>query len=141
MGALLLLTVLLAGCASLPRQDGRTVTSALTDTEETPLGRAVQAAAAAHPGESGVRGLLIPREAFAARVVLARYAERSLDMQYYIWHADTTGFLMFEEVWKAAERGVRVRMLLTTTELRVSIPPSPPSTATPTSRCGSGTRT
>ena len=110
--ALFLLTALLAGCASLPRQDGRTASSALTDTGETRLGQAIQSAAAGHPGESGVRGLLIPREAFAARVVLARYAERSLDMQYYIWHADTTGFLMFEEVWTAAERGVRVRMLL-----------------------------
>ncbi len=110
--ALCLLTVLLAGCASLPRQEGRAVSSVLTDTGETRLGKSVQAAAAAHPGESGIRGLSIPWEAFAARVRLARNAERSLDIQYYIWHADTTGFLMFEEVWKAAERGVRVRMLL-----------------------------
>ena len=103
---------MLAGCASLPPQQGRTASTALTNTGETWLGKTVQPAAAEHPGESGVRGLSIPREAFAARVVLARYAERSLDVQYYIWHADTTGFLMFEEMWKAAERGVRVRMLL-----------------------------
>jgi putative cardiolipin synthase len=103
---------LLAGCASLPRQEGRTPSAALTDTGETRLGKAVQAAAAAHPGESGVYALPIPRDAFAARVVLARRAERSLDIQYYIWHADTTGFLIFEEVWNAAGRGVRVRMLL-----------------------------
>jgi putative cardiolipin synthase len=45
-------------------------------------------------------------------VVLAQAAERSLDVQYYIWHADTTGFLLFEELWNAAGRGVRVRLLL-----------------------------
>ena len=33
-------------------------------------------------------------------------------MQYYIWHADTTGQLLWEAIWQAAERGVRVRMLL-----------------------------
>jgi putative cardiolipin synthase len=44
--------------------------------------------------------------------VLARAAERSLDVQYYIWSADVTGFLLLEELWNAAERGVRVRMLL-----------------------------
>ena len=56
--------------------------------------------------------LEVPQEAFAARVLLARAAERSLDVQYYIWHGDTTGYLMFEEIWNAAERGVRVRLLL-----------------------------
>jgi len=44
--------------------------------------------------------------------VLARLAERSLDVQYYIWHGDTSGFLLFEELWNAAGRGVRVRLLL-----------------------------
>ena len=39
-------------------------------------------------------------------------AERSLDVQYYIWHGDTTGYLMLEELWNAAGRGVRVRLLL-----------------------------
>jgi putative cardiolipin synthase len=45
-------------------------------------------------------------------VVIARAAQRSLDLQYYIWHADTTGALMAQAAWEAAERGVRVRMLL-----------------------------
>lgn len=51
-------------------------------------------------------------DAFAARVALAEAAERSLDIQYYIWNDDRTGQLMFAELWKAAERGVRVRLLL-----------------------------
>src|SRR5262249_57181810 len=53
-----------------------------------------------------------PRDAFAARILLTRAAERSLDVQYYIWHADTSGSLLCEALWQAAERGVRVRLLL-----------------------------
>ncbi|MFN3725676.1 MAG: phospholipase D family protein [Allosphingosinicella sp.] len=51
-------------------------------------------------------------EAFAARAALARAAKRSIDAQYYIWHADLTGSLLFGELFAAAERGVRVRLLL-----------------------------
>jgi len=54
----------------------------------------------------------IPHDAFAARALLARLAERTLDVQYYIWHGDTTGTLLLEELRAAAERGVRVRLLL-----------------------------
>ena len=39
-------------------------------------------------------------------------AEKSLDAQYYIWHGDQVGYLLFEALWQAAERGVRVRLLL-----------------------------
>jgi putative cardiolipin synthase len=101
-----------AGCAGLPPLAGREPSTALTDTADTRLGRALQDAVVAHPGLSGIYGLSRPRDAFVARVALARGAERSLDVQYYIWHADTTGHLMLEELWKAAERGVRVRLLV-----------------------------
>jgi putative cardiolipin synthase len=111
--ALLALAILpCAGCASLPKLDGRVASAALTDTADTRLGRGVQAAAAQHPGTSGIYPLEIPHDAFAARVLLVRAAERSLDVQYYIWHGDTTGFLLLEEIWNAAQRGVRVRLLL-----------------------------
>src|SRR3546814_17377117 len=52
------------------------------------------------------------RSAFAARILLARAAVRSLDIQYYIWHGDQPGTLLLEAVGQAADRGVRVRMLL-----------------------------
>lgn len=52
------------------------------------------------------------QSAFAARVHLARTAQRSLDLQYYIWHGDLSGTLLFDEVRRAADRGVRVRILL-----------------------------
>jgi putative cardiolipin synthase len=111
--AVLLFTAsLLGACGSLPKLDGRVASAAFTDTADTRIAQAVSAEAAVHPDTSGVHPLENPRDAFAARVLLMRAAERSLDVQYYIWHGDTTGYLMLEEVWNAAERGVRVRLLL-----------------------------
>jgi putative cardiolipin synthase len=51
-------------------------------------------------------------DALVARLVLAAAAERSLDMQYYIWQDDTTGRTLLESVLRAADRGVRVRLLI-----------------------------
>ena len=67
---------------------------------------------AANPGKTGIHALPQPHDAFAARVLLAAAAEKSLDVQYYIWHRDQVGYLLFEALWQAAERGVRVRLLL-----------------------------
>jgi putative cardiolipin synthase len=104
--------LLAAGCASLPSLEGRNSTSALSDTATTRLGRAAATLARDHPGQSGIHAIPVPTDAFAARVLLAAAAEKSLDIQYYIWHSDQTGNLLFEAVWRAAERGVRVRILL-----------------------------
>lgn len=76
------------------------------------LSDAVRALAADKDGRSGIYALTLAHEAFAARVALARAAQRTLDIQYYIWRDDTTGWLLLEELWDAAERGVRVRLLL-----------------------------
>ena len=51
-------------------------------------------------------------DAFAARHVLAHDARRTLDLQYYIWEGDVTGSTLLSEVIAAADRGVKVRMLL-----------------------------
>ena len=67
---------------------------------------------ARHPGQTGTILLNDGLEAFAARALATRGAGRSLDLQYYMWHDDLTGRLLGLEVWRAAERGVRVRMLL-----------------------------
>src|SRR4051812_10989667 len=66
----------------------------------------------AHPGRSGIHPLSDAHDAFAARVLLARAAERTLDVQYYIWHHDRSGMLLFKALRDAADRGVRVRLLL-----------------------------
>jgi putative cardiolipin synthase len=110
--AAIALAAALAGCASLPPLEGRTATTALTDTAGTRLGRAVATEVAANPGNTGIHPLPEPHDAFAARVLLAAAAEKSLDAQYYIWHGDQVGYLLFEALWQAAERGVRVRLLL-----------------------------
>jgi cardiolipin synthase C len=107
-----MLLAALAACASLPRSVERVPTQAYTDTAGTRLGRAVETASASHPGLTAVHPLSAGRDAFAARYALARAAQRSLDVQYYIWHPDTSGGLLAQAIWEAAERGVRVRMLL-----------------------------
>src|SRR3954470_8112304 len=108
---LCVLALTLGACASL-QDAGRAPSSALTDTTGTRLRGALASAVAAHPGKSGVYALAQGRDAFAARVLLARAAGRSLDVQYYIFRNDTTGGLLCEALWQAAERGVRVRLLL-----------------------------
>nr|WP_281380497.1 phospholipase D-like domain-containing protein [Mycoplana azooxidifex] len=82
------------------------------DAASTRLGRFFGPAAAAHPGLSGFSLLGQAREAFITRLALADLAERSLDMQYYIWDGDTTGRIIVERVMRAADRGVSVRLLV-----------------------------
>ena len=94
----------------LPRIASKT--SALADTAGTRLGRALAPGIAANPGKTGIHALPDPRDAFAGRMLLAAAADKSLDVQYYIWRGDQVGLLLFEALWKAAERGVRVRLLL-----------------------------
>jgi putative cardiolipin synthase len=108
MGAWVLIRI----SAKLPPLDGRVPSAAYTDTSNTRLGRAIGPIAAEHPGQSGILPLAEPRQAFAARILMARAAQRSIDAQYYIWHDDLTGSLLFDELRAAANRGVRVRLLL-----------------------------
>jgi putative cardiolipin synthase len=102
----------IAGCSTLPSLDNRSLSTVLSDTGNTRLGRAVSPSVDSHPGKSGIYPLLNARDAFAARAHLILAAERSLDVQYYIWHKDRTGTLLFEALRRAADRGVRVRLLL-----------------------------
>ena len=104
--------VLLSACSSLPPLHGRTESTALTDTRDTRLGQVLEPLTAAHPGQSAIYPLQNARDAFAARAHLAQVAERSLDVQYYIWHKDMTGTLLLDALRAAADRGVRVRLLL-----------------------------
>jgi cardiolipin synthase C len=79
---------------------------------DTRLGRIVAPQAEAHPGECGIHSLLDGPAALAARVHLAQIADRSLNVQYYIWRIDTAGTLLAAALREAADRGVRVRLLL-----------------------------
>ena len=82
------------------------------DTSDTFLGRAIGPLCIDCGNRSGVHPLPVGLEAFAARIVLANLAERSLDVQYYIWSADRCGTLLVDALRGAAARGVHVRMLI-----------------------------
>lgn len=106
----------ISGCA-LPALEGRSISSAApaAATQNTLLGHKLQRLRQqAQPQEqdSGILPLATPSEALAARVLLAQAAEKTLDVQYYIWRSDTSGLLLLQALWQAAERGVRVRLLL-----------------------------
>jgi putative cardiolipin synthase len=99
-------------CATLPSLENRSRSTALFDTGTTQLGRAISPLVDAHLGQSGIYPLVDARDAFAARALLPQAAERSLDVQCYIWRRDLSGTLLFESPRVAANRGVRVRLLL-----------------------------
>lgn len=80
--------------------------------DASPLDLLCDPVQARHPGQQGLFNLLDGREAFAVRALSAQNAGRSLDIITYIWTADTTGWLMIDELVAAADRGVRVRLLL-----------------------------
>jgi putative cardiolipin synthase len=101
----------IAGCAPCAAQN-RTASACPADTASTPLGLAVAPEAAEHPGLTGIEPITDGRVALGMRLVLLRAATRSIDIQTFIWHADNSGTLLYEEVLRAAERGVRVRLLL-----------------------------
>ncbi len=109
--SLILLSVL-SGCASLPKNIGRTESRTFTDTQETLLGKEVQAYRAQGKTGDGFVLLSSGLDAFVARAVLAEVAQRSLDVQYYLYHNDLVGKLFTGFLWQAAERGVRVRLLI-----------------------------
>lgn len=79
---------------------------------DSTLYKAVTANVAEHPGLSGFHLLPDGLDAFAARALLANRAERTIDAQYYLFHDDLTGNLLLERLLAAADRGVRVRLLI-----------------------------
>jgi cardiolipin synthase C len=89
-----------SGCA-LARTGPPTALDQLFDSRE-----------AAHPDHSGLAGLFENADAFAARALSAQQAGRSLDLMYYLWETDLTGWLLLRDIHAAADRGVRVRLLL-----------------------------
>ena len=107
-----LLLFLLNGCTTIPDQFEQQASSAWHEPESTRMGAFFQQSDGAGAGRSGVR--LLPRgdEAFVTRFALAAQAEHTLDLQYYLWKGDTTGQALLHQVLEAADRGVRVRILI-----------------------------
>jgi putative cardiolipin synthase len=104
--------MLAAGCSSPRYEVARPVSHALERPEDTSLGRTHAALLAATPGQSGFHLLVSGQEAFLARAAMAEAAERTLDLQYYIVGEDATATLLLQRALRAAQRGVRVRLLI-----------------------------
>ena len=100
------------GCATYDTNYPRSPSTALPEDQASTLGRLFEEEATNHPGESGVIPIRYGRKALEARLALADLAERSLDLQYFIWDADVSGHLLADRLIRAADRGVRVRVLL-----------------------------
>ncbi len=66
----------------------------------------------AAPGEAGFILLTENDEALKWRLALTDHATKSIDVQYFIWQADAVGSLLFDRLLRAADRGVRVRVLV-----------------------------
>jgi cardiolipin synthase C len=104
---------LLAACAALPEHVRRDPSTALADVDHTEL---AAIAAASTPDDrrhlSGLRLLSDGAEALDARLALARRAQTSIDVQYYLIAPDATGRQFLRALRDAAVRGVRVRLLV-----------------------------
>lgn len=114
------LAIALAACSTLPRDATlplgayapRSESVALANPEQTKLGKRIEPRAREHPGMAGFR--LIPNgvACFDARMEMSRLAEKTLDVQYFAIQSDDTGRLFIQGLLDAADRGVRVRILL-----------------------------
>jgi len=100
------------GCAGLPAQVKRNPSAAIADGSDTMLGRLVHAAAPAGEPLSGFRLLPLPQFSLNARIELARRAQRSIDVQYYLLQNDESGRYLLRALRDAADRGVRIRLLV-----------------------------
>jgi cardiolipin synthase C len=104
----------LGGCASIqPGADfPKAVSVALAHPEETGLGARFDTAALAHGGDSAFRIISVGVDGFLMRAQLIDAAEKTLDLQYFIFRGDETGRLLTDALLHAADRGVRVRVLV-----------------------------
>jgi len=111
---LLFSLMVFSGCASLPPGVNypKTVSSALAHPETTKLGRQFADAGVAHRGLSALRLVPAGVDGFLLRAELIDRAEKTLDLQYFIFRSDETGQLLLDAVLRAADRGVRVRLLI-----------------------------
>ncbi|WP_130802402.1 phospholipase D family protein [Acinetobacter ihumii] len=103
----------LGGCSTLPKAGPETIQlSSQIDTSNTSIAKVVQPLRQQNPELTGYHLLYDPLEALTARLRLIDKAEKSLDLQYYIWDNDRVGALALHAIIRAADRGVKVRLLI-----------------------------
>jgi putative cardiolipin synthase len=112
LSIVLLASLVLTACGSLRSDFVRKPSIALPPAFDTKSSQYVHAETAAHGDESGFRLLTSNTNALLSRIALADHAAHSLDLQYYIFENDATGRLVAQHLLAAADRGVRVRLLI-----------------------------
>ena len=112
VAVLAVLCLLASGCATLRTDVPRPASSALAPVADTPQTRYIASETGARGNDSGFRALISNKNALMSRIVMIDHAAHSLDLQYYIFDNDATGRLVAQRILAAADRGVRVRILL-----------------------------
>lgn len=110
--AVAVLGLFLQACSTLPPSTQKAETHHLPAVADTPAARYAKAEVDKHPNQSGFRLLTLSTNALLSRVALADHAAHSIDLQYYVFANDMTGHLLMQHLLAAADRGVRVRMLI-----------------------------
>ena len=108
------IAITVTGCNTLPKHKIESIpeTALQVDTAQTTLAQIIQPLQEQHPDLTGYLVLFEPLEALATRLSLIDKAEKRLDLQYYIWDNDKVGSLALHALIRAADRGVRVRLLI-----------------------------
>jgi putative cardiolipin synthase len=108
----------MSACSSLRPDFAKPPSSALPPTTDTSSARYIAGELSGRGDQSGFRLLTRSTNALMSRVALADHAKHSIDLQYYIFQNDATGRLLAQRLLAAADRGVRVRMLLDDVNLK-----------------------
>ena len=114
------LAIALGACSVLPTDTtlplgahiARPESTALANPEQTKLGQSLEPRAREHQGMAGFRLISSGVACFRARIEMAALAEKTLDVQYFSIESDQTGRLFIQSLLDAADRGVRVRILV-----------------------------
>lgn len=102
------------GCSTLPKHTIQPAPQATLqiDSSQSSLAQIIRPLQQQHPDLTGYHVLFEPLEALSARLSLIDKAEKSLDLQYYIWDNDKVGALALHALIRAADRGVKIRLLI-----------------------------
>jgi putative cardiolipin synthase len=96
----------------VPKNKVRAPSAAFPDYANTVIGAFLEKAAANHSNQSGFAIFPDGRQAFTSRIAMTELAEKTLDLQYFVWDPDATGRILAHHLVHAADRGVRVRILI-----------------------------
>jgi len=109
---ILIVGALPLGCATVPLDQPKSYSEAITDNGETHFGILANGWGDRHSQKSGFFPLVQGMDSLGARLDMASKAEKSIDLQYFLMKDDTAGLVIMNSLLEAADRGVRIRFLL-----------------------------